>query len=613
MHARFAILIVGATLLFAPAASPQARKEPVWNGHTLSYWVEGLKNDKVEMRRTSASALASLIQPYGSNRIDPRGLERLYPEAFAALLDAAGDRDDSVRGQVIRTLSDCKSEKINELLRDRLRKDLSTNVRTYSAVGLGKFPREKSVLPLMEALTDDEADVRAAAAKALENFGPSAKGAAAQLAKALRDKSERVRIAAAEAMVAIIPDDPGEAVSELLDDTKSKDESIRERAATCLGTVGKNLPQEREKVAAGITTILKDPKPGVRRAATRSLAKLGPAAKPAIPSLVANLADKDPDVRSETIRVLAGLGPEAKAAAAPLAELAKGLNPPAAAALQSIDPAAVPPVLSAVVRHLDDLSEQSRKSAVETLTALGPAGGAEAREALRKAMKDRSRAVAQEAAVGLQYVDAAAAMKLIQQSIKDLDDAAPTARADALVTLALFSQRPERYFEGEAKAPEDRFPEITKEIIATVPRLTKSLRDDNSTVRKNALLALRAIDYRHLYERVLPDLLEDLRDKDLGRRRAATDIVCQMAPISNLNGDANPVLRGLKLCLKDDEMAIQVQALQTLGALAPQGVPNELKQLVAAAVGDKDGRVRSAAGTALKKLDPEAATKLGLR
>lgn len=68
---------------------------------------------------------------------------------------------------------------------------------------------------------------------------------------------------------------------------------------------------------------LSDKNEETRAAAARDLAKMGPAAKPAVPYLIKALKDPDLDVRVEVIHALGSIGPEAKGAIPDLFQILK--------------------------------------------------------------------------------------------------------------------------------------------------------------------------------------------------------------------------------------------------------------------------------------------------
>jgi hypothetical protein len=113
-----------------------------------------------------------------------------------------------------------------------------------------------------QALEDESADVRWAAARVLRYLGPE-EGVIPALVRALGDEDEGVRMAAVFALGDMGP----EAVPGLIQALEAEDAEVREAAATVLGEIG---PEAAEAVPALIET-LDDGRPSVREAAAEAL------------------------------------------------------------------------------------------------------------------------------------------------------------------------------------------------------------------------------------------------------------------------------------------------------------------------------------------------------
>ena len=159
-------------------------------------------------------------------------------------------------------------------------------VREHSALALGAIgptAAAEAVGPLAAALTDEQIDVRVAAAKALARMGPKAADVIPDLVRALRKAQDRVRLAAAEALKALGP-----------------------KAAPA---------------AADLVEALMDNHPPVGPVAADALVGIG---KPAIPHLNRRVKGDDGQINMPVIRVLdriAGLTPTSAPAPRPPASL----------------------------------------------------------------------------------------------------------------------------------------------------------------------------------------------------------------------------------------------------------------------------------------------------
>src|SRR5262245_34092844 len=81
-----------------------------------------------------------------------------------------------------------------------LTKDPDPRRRAKATEVLSFFGAEETVPVLIEALSDEDKEVRSGAAEALGAIGPQAKEALPQLTNALRDKSALVRVRVAGAL-----------------------------------------------------------------------------------------------------------------------------------------------------------------------------------------------------------------------------------------------------------------------------------------------------------------------------------------------------------------------------------------------------------------------------
>jgi HEAT repeat protein/lysophospholipase L1-like esterase len=225
--------------------------------------------------------------------------------------------------------------------------DTDPVMRAAAAYGLTSIgPAASAAAPrLAAALRADGAEaVRSAAARALGALGAGAKAGVPALFEALTDPREGVRWSAAEALSKMDLAAPG-AVAPLAAALRSPDSYVRGFAAWTLGNLGSvardavpALVQalgEREgapAVEAALARIgpaaaeavpallldLKHKDGGRRWRAARTLGRLGPAARAAVPGLIEALHDPEEMVRAHAARALGRMGPEARPAAAAL-------------------------------------------------------------------------------------------------------------------------------------------------------------------------------------------------------------------------------------------------------------------------------------------------------
>jgi HEAT repeat protein len=149
---------------------------------------------------------------------------------------------------------------------------------------------------LVQALKDKDAGVRQAAAETLAFMGPQASDAPpAALLAALDDEAPEVRRAAALALGSLkgpfpyckrFAKDLDPAIPLLLRGIERETRSTRDAFEESLEFI-----QPSAAVVPQLADALKSPHYVVRRAAARSLGRIGPAARAAVPTLISNLND----------------------------------------------------------------------------------------------------------------------------------------------------------------------------------------------------------------------------------------------------------------------------------------------------------------------------------
>jgi HEAT repeat protein len=203
---------------------------------------------------------------------------------------------------------------------------------------------------LVEALEDEQVEVRRCAAKALHQIDPNDKDLSIPaLSKALGDQDDDVCLSVATVLV----DRASEAFPALIKMLRKGDGSNREAIAWGLSRMLETIPRERlhecpvalllkachdraadvryyalallfhrkgfcEQPLPILGDALRDEDQRIRRFAVSILAHSGPSA---VPDLSKALLDDDDEVRLDAIAGLVALGPEAAAAATPLARL----------------------------------------------------------------------------------------------------------------------------------------------------------------------------------------------------------------------------------------------------------------------------------------------------
>lgn len=435
-------------------------------------------------------------------------------------------------------------------------------VRRDAAVALGQLGDARAVEPLLEALTDTEADVRVGVAGALGLLGDLS--AVEPLIRALQDEDPGARAAAASALGQLGPVLAGvadaRAVAPLIAALQDGFAAVRDGSATALGQMGALAVQP-------LLTALRGQDLAVRKGATQALVKIGP---PAIEPLIAAL--EDPLLRGMAVTMLGRIG-DVRAVEPLIAVLRADTEPVRRSAAETLDLLSWTPDSGAAGAAYWAAKGQWHKCveigrpAVETLIdalrhpdslvrqlatrGLGQIRDLRAVEPLIAALKGREdgRAVAAEA---LGQIDDERA---VDPLIAALKDSGPAVRAAAARSLGQL---------GDVRA---------------VDRLIAELRDHEPVVRAAAAGALGEI--------------ADLRAVDplIAALRGREDVRGPAASALGQIGDARAV-EPLIGALKDMRVCVAAaEALVRIGA--PAAAP-----LVATLL-DHDEVVRNAAAEAL--------------
>ncbi|HUT09904.1 MAG TPA: HEAT repeat domain-containing protein [Thermoguttaceae bacterium] len=233
----------------------------------------------------------------------------------------------------------------------------------------------EAVEALCQALASKKQNVRAAAARILEEIGHEAKAAVGPLSEALADESRWVRRYALEAIIRIGPD-AAEAVDALLPLVEHEDRFTRRRAIEALGQIG---PPARAAAPRLAKAAEADEDPTTRQAAKVALYQVNLAAiaeeaaavaPDHVRDLIAGLRSDDEHQSVAAANDLAGLGTEAVAAvpalAVALGHQSKWLREAAAKALGTMGRDAEV-VLFALNKAAEDEAPEVRTAAEEAI------------------------------------------------------------------------------------------------------------------------------------------------------------------------------------------------------------------------------------------------------
>ena len=357
--------------------------------------LELYKNAKFASIKEKAIQILSLIKP--ENIIN-------------SLIDDLASKDIFVRANAAEKLGRIGSEKSIDPLLIALTKDNDKSVQGIAAYALGKIGSKKALDQLLNTLKKDEnRDVRGNAVWALGMIG--SENALDPLLIALaKDKDSDVRGSAAYALGMIGSE---KALDPLLFAfKKDKDSSVRSSAAIALGTIG-----NKKALDPLLFALTKDNDNHVRGYAAQALGMIE-SEKALDPLLIALAKDRDSDVRGNAAEALGRIGSE-KALNSLLSALAKDKDSSvrwsAAQALGEIgSEKALDPLLISLAKDNDS---SVRVSAAE---ALGEIGSEKAIDPLLIAFtKDKDSSVRWSAAKALGTIGSGKAINDLTNALKD--------------------------------------------------------------------------------------------------------------------------------------------------------------------------------------------------
>lgn len=478
-----------------------------------------------------------------------------------------------------------------------------------------------AVPALAKALPEPDREIREHAALALARIGPPAKAAVPALIKVLQDEKadDGVRGAAARALAAIGPD-AGEAVPALVAALKQPRQALVEPVFHALAEIGKSA-------VPALVGLLQDKNPYLRQQAARALGEIGREALPAVPALTTALKDQDRALSAQAAEALGRIGPGAAEVVPELAALLEtrtGFPPYRRAIARAVGEmgAQAKGVVPALLAALRDPDEEVAATAAQALHRFGSAVKvADWIDALKNASSREVRTLAARA-LAERGSEAKEAVPVLRERLERQEDSfVKTSLAVAL---------------GRLDPP-------SLEMIR--PLLLEQVRRNDPHLRQAAVWALVSLGVEKKV--TLAELLQhrpyDARTVE-GLRRLGTDAKLALPVLREALwsshqafADSHSFVEAALLCIRlsPQEMettvsalgerlaqawreekqfsqlpfdAVLLSGLAELGPRAKSVVPVVLPLLNA-----PRRALRQAAADALKKIDPEAAAKAGIR
>jgi len=268
--------------------------------------------------------------------------------------------------------------------------------------------------------------MRLQAVEALAALGEAARPAVPNLVQAIRDEDAEVRAAATETLGRLVaePDTMIPRLAAQLDDSTST------RRGPMWAVVGFSLGHYGRDALPHVMPALKSPSSATCRSAMLAIDRIGADAHETVPDLIAILQRNDAETRIYAINALRAVGPAAKDA---IPELVKHLSSDdfhtqywACRALGAIGPEARS-AAGDLVTCLRSGVASVRRNAAAALGNIGPEVGQAAADALIEALSDSTQPVRQNAVVALGQLQPLAG-KAVPEEPSKLTPRAPAAR-----------------------------------------------------------------------------------------------------------------------------------------------------------------------------------------
>jgi HEAT repeat protein len=331
-----------------------------------------------DLGAAASPAINELIAALGSRVMGVPGnaqqaLVAIGPQTIPTLIDSLGKIPEQARSRAVWVLGYLGEQATPALIEAMNDDQADVRIVAIRAIIEMGDRGQRAVPALVHALGDSEEDVRESAAAALGRIGTKARSAAPALTVALRDSAWSVRREAAGALARVGPD-PSEAIPAL--ESASKNDAapeVRAAAASAIVSVARSVA-DRYRAVVDLIVALEDKDPKVRKAAASALGTLGPEAADAVGPLTALLL-KDPDrhMRSWAADALGEIGPAARSAVPSLIAGIKDSDPwlrrIAAEALGRIGSAS-DDIISTLIIAQRDPAETAREGALSAMVTL---------------------------------------------------------------------------------------------------------------------------------------------------------------------------------------------------------------------------------------------------
>jgi HEAT repeat protein/S1-C subfamily serine protease len=514
-------------------------------------------NDRVEL--VAVVCMTRKDKALVSSSVDVREARAFLEQYFAA---------NGSKWEDLPTAEPVEEEPVNE----RLLKDLGNAdpaVKIAAARKLGAMGAEaKFAIPdLVRELKGVNAEVRQAAAEALDRIGPPLPAQRAVLLEAIQEVAPAPRRYAYR-MAA----EPGLASREmlpwLLAALNDSDPSVRLPAAVALGNLG---PDAKADTFVPLIARLKDKDAGVARAANEAVRKLGPFAKHDMAVLTIAFKDERPEPRLFAAEALAAIRMEPDEALRlwqpALKDAESAIRSTAAAELAKLGLAASP-ARDDLLKAVKDPVPAVRLAAVRAVVALG--AGKDSAPALLGLLADPDPEMRKIVAEELAKVkpEGKDDLPLLRGFLKS---GQPKLRDAALVGLA----------------------KIGPDAREVVPELVALANKEDAATRREVVRVLAA--FGPGAKDAVPDLIAWAKGREAGLRTEAIRALMAVGP------EAKPAVPLLGELLTGDNPILAMEAASALAKLGPDGI-----RALSKGLDRKAGALRLSVADTLVKAGPDA-------
>ena len=407
----------------------------------------------------------------------------------------------------------------------------------------------KSLSEWTKLLRDEKPSIRTNAARALQQLGPKAASASAELVKLLKESDPITRSACQSALQAI----GEEAVPAIAAALKEKDVAFRR---TTVGILY-NLGPKAKQAAPALAEALKDSDPSNRSFICLTLARTGPDGSRV---LLEALKGKDEAIRIASIGAIYSAGGVTRESLDAATLAIKDSSVLVRSSALNIAARHGPAGLQVLIDGIKDREPSLRYYAIQALNTSGGAGAKEAVPALREALKDRIPYIRLAAITALGRIGAGAKAALPEMAAL-CEDQDPGVRDAALGTILTFGRE-------------------------AIPAAEKALKNKDQSIRASVASRLHLLG-----EPAMEILLQVIKDDAGEVRAAAADSLGALGP------KAREATKPLNAALEDREAIVRVAAAAALWRIEEK--PGASLRILINALDDPSDGVRERAGKSL--------------